>query len=180
MVNTYIAVQSRSKEIQSLEVGSQAVPVFTQLRRQYGDIRQELAALQLQQNLTASTNDKGFHVLNQLKQELESTVFGPLQNITGAAAMLVQKAATLDARLHELQPRNDTVGSTAAPPPAAPAGVTTEEKELHHIATHQGICDKHGASGLKLDITKDLIAPVVIVAYNRVGYLARSFISWMK
>jgi hypothetical protein len=33
---------------------------------------------------------------------------------------------------------------------------------------------------LKLDITDDLIAPVVIVAYNRVGYLAKSFITLMK
>jgi hypothetical protein len=184
VVNTYIAVQGKTKANQSLAISSQALPAFKELKQQYGEIHHQLAALQQQQlGMTASFNTTG---LNQIKQELEATVVGALQNVTRSAADLLPKAATIDAQLLKLQQRIDAVASTATPPPppppqpAAPSEVITELKELQHVATHHNICHSHGASGLKLDITDDLIAPVVIVAYNRVGYLARSFIGLMK
>jgi hypothetical protein len=91
MVNTYVAVQSRVKSEQSLKISYQALPAFTQLRQQYGEVQQELAAVQLHQGLTANTNNNGFNVLTQLKQDIESTVIGPLQNMTGAAGKLCRR-----------------------------------------------------------------------------------------
>lgn len=63
---------------------------------------------------------------------------------------------------------------------ASSANFQVADAELHHIATHGNVCDKQAAAGLSLNVTPNLVAPLVIMAHNRPGYLAKSLVSLLK
>lgn len=45
--------------------------------------------------------------------------------------------------------------------------------KAHHTGQARAACDSRNATGLQLKLTDNLVAPVVIVAHNRVHYLAK-------
>lgn len=50
----------------------------------------------------------------------------------------------------------------------------------HHTARAKAACDTAGAPGLQIQHTADLVAPVVIVAHDRVHYLARCLMTVLR
>eukprot|EP00878_Enallax_costatus_P016777 GHUV01017607.1.p1 GENE.GHUV01017607.1~~GHUV01017607.1.p1 ORF type:complete len:296 (+),score=17.89 GHUV01017607.1:242-1129(+) len=73
--------------------------------------------------------------------------------------------------------RSPIVSAPASPCPA-PSGVTISTAELQYQG-HEGptVCQQGAAQGIQLDVTDSLVSPVVVVAYNRVHYLAKAMMS---
>jgi len=173
----YVALQGRNTAALGLEASSSSASAFRELKEQIAELKQHVQQAQLG---LAAANNASSDQMQQLKQQLIEQLQQPLHNTTQAAASLLQHAARVDERITQLQSHVNTINTKIAPPPAVPVGVRVEDKELHHIATHQAVCDKRGASGLTLNVTDELIAPLVIVGHNRPGYLARSIMTLMK
>lgn len=65
-----------------------------------------------------------------------------------------------------------------ATPCPAPTGVTVSTADLQYRG-HEGdaVCQSSAAKGIQLQITTSLVSPVVVVAYDRVHYLAKAMMS---
>jgi uncharacterized membrane protein len=178
LANTaFVAMQGRSAAAHSLESSTHSLQAFSELKQQITQLRQELVAAQ--QGLASSSNQSSSQVqqqLAQLKQELQQ----PLLNTSRAAASLLDRASRMGDDLSALQHQVDTVSSKLAAPSPPPAGAHVEDKELHHIVKHAAVCNKNGASGLQLNATPQLVAPVVVVAHARAGYLAKTMVALLR
>ena len=51
---------------------------------------------------------------------------------------------------------------------------------IHHVGMARHACDKRDATGIKLHVSEKLVAPVVIVAHNRVHYLAKCLMNILR
>jgi hypothetical protein len=52
--------------------------------------------------------------------------------------------------------------------------------QVHHVSQAHSACDKRSGSGIKLAVSDTLVAPVVVVAHNRVHYLAKSLMTVLR
>jgi hypothetical protein len=70
------------------------------------------------------------------------------------------------------------------PPPSCccRTQVPVADHQVHHVGRARSACDKQGGAGIKLDAAANsgLVAPVVIVAHNRVHYLAHCLMTVLK
>lgn len=68
-----------------------------------------------------------------------------------------------------------TVEASPCPPPS---GVSIQTSELEYQG-HEGtsVCQQGAAKGVQLEITEELISPLVVVAHDRVHYLAKAMLS---
>jgi len=56
-----------------------------------------------------------------------------------------------------------------------------QDRELSHIGQINSACKSRGnTSGLYLHKSAKLVAPVVVVAYNRANYLAKAMVSLLR
>jgi uncharacterized membrane-anchored protein YhcB (DUF1043 family) len=179
----YVASNSRSTAAAGLEASVKSIAALN-------EIKEQVASLKVM--LTESDPAKGSSTqmqqhMEQLKQELAAQLAQPLQHTTKAAEQLMNHSQSMEAKVQELQDHVSTLSNKvqggnapAGNQAAATDAVRVEESELQHIATHTSICDKQGASGLQLNITDELIAPVVVVGYNRPGYMAKTMMTLLK
>lgn len=58
-----------------------------------------------------------------------------------------------------------------------PGGVFLADHQVHHIGMARAACDKRSSAGIKLRVTDKLVAPIVVVAHNRVHYLAKCLVT---
>jgi hypothetical protein len=68
----------------------------------------------------------------------------------------------------------------AAAAAAAAVVLQLPDHKVHHIGQARAACDRRSAAGIKLHVTDKLVAPVVIVAHNRVHYLAKCLMTLLK
>lgn len=54
------------------------------------------------------------------------------------------------------------------------------DHKVHHIGQARAACDKRTSAGISLRVTDKLVAPVVIVAHNRVHYLAKCLMTLLR
>lgn len=67
------------------------------------------------------------------------------------------------------------------PPMQQSSGAHIHHSELDHVATEgPTVCDKGVAKGLKLNVTYELVAPIVVLGHNRVSYLAHCLMVLLK
>ena len=178
----FVTTQGRATAVQGLEASSSSALAFSELKEQIVELKKQL--YEAQHGAAAATNASSTQLqqhLQQLKQELA-------QDTTKAYASLLQHAVKADERFNDLQNDVTSISSKLKEPAAVPSGpapgaqgVTVEEKELHHVVTHVSVCDKGPASqGLSLNVTDGLIAPLVVVAHNRPGYLTKTMLTLLK
>lgn len=171
----YVALQGRSTAAQGLAASSTSISAFSELKEQIAELKQQLSEAQHSMAAAANQSSTQFEQhLQQLKQELAQDV----QNTTHAS--LLSHASKVDEQFSKLQGHISSIDNKIKEPPAAPVGARVEENELHHIATHHSVCDKGGASGLSLNVSGELIAPLVIVGHNRPGYLTKTMMILLK
>lgn len=58
--------------------------------------------------------------------------------------------------------------------------VQAPPSKAHYMGQARSGCDPGAAAGIKLELNEHLVAPVVVVAYNRVHYLARSLMHILR
>lgn len=51
---------------------------------------------------------------------------------------------------------------------------------VHHAGQARSACDNRGGVGLRVNVTADLVAPLVVVAHNRVHYLAKCLVLLLR
>jgi uncharacterized membrane-anchored protein YhcB (DUF1043 family) len=180
---SYVASHSRSAATAGLEASSKSIEALKDIKEQVASLKELLT----EANPTRGSSMQMQQQMDQLKQELAAQLAQPLQHTTKAAQLLVSHSQSIEAKVQELQSHVSTLSSKvqggnapAAPAAAATDAVRVDESELQHIATHSSICDKQGASGLQLNITDELIAPVVVVGCNRPGYMAKTMMTLLK
>jgi hypothetical protein len=52
--------------------------------------------------------------------------------------------------------------------------------QVQHVGQARSACDKRSGQGISLKVTDALVAPVVIVAHNRVHYLAKCLMTLLR
>lgn len=174
----YVAIQGRHTAAEGLQASHTSISAFTELKDQIAELRRQLAEAQAAQ--TNSTSSQIQQHLQQLKTELSEQLAQPLQQHKQAAQELLAQTSNIDKRFNQLQTHVTTMTEKIHAPAPTVVGARVDDKELHHIVTANSVCDKQGASGLALNVTEDLIAPLVIVGHNRPGYLAKTMMVLMK
>lgn len=171
----YIAFQGRSTASAGLHASTQSASAFTELKAELAELRKQLAESQ------AASRNASTLQLQQLKAHVTEQLRQPLNTTTAATQALLSHSQQVDKRFQELQKQVSVLNSRVQePPPAPPAGARVEDAELHHIATHDNVCDKRGAAGLTVNVTEGLVAPLVVVGHNRPGYLAKTMMILLK
>jgi hypothetical protein len=51
---------------------------------------------------------------------------------------------------------------------------------VHHVGQARSACDKRSGPGITLKVSDALVSPVVIVAHNRVHYLAKCLMTVLR
>lgn len=172
---TYLAMQGKTTAVAGLEASTLSMQLQ---KKAFTDVQRQLEQLQQQVQDMASSNRTSTQLtqhLQQLKldlsQQLDQVVSRQVtKTLANQAAEFGKLNATLQAHTTLIDRRI----------PQSPSGPRVADNELHHIATATSVCDKHGASGLTLDLTDDLVAPLVVVGHNRPGYMAKTIIKLMK
>lgn len=174
----YVAIQGRSAAAAGLEASHDSVSAFTELRDQISELKKQLSDAQAAQ--TNSTSSQLQQQLQQLKTELTEQLSQPMQHTTKAAEELLAHTSKIDKRFNDLHSQVTSMSDKINAPAAVVQGARVEDKELHHIVTASSVCDKRGASGLTLNVTDEMVAPLVIVGHNRPGYMAKAMMVVMK
>jgi hypothetical protein len=142
------------------------------------ELHQKLDHLHHQvQDREGSSSRQSDHMI----QHLQQLKLDLLEQVSSQVAKsLANQAADFAQLHHQLKEHTSLIDQKLPLAQSVPAGAHVANHELHHIATEKAVCDKNGASGLNLNITDDLLAPVVVVGHNRPGYMARTIIQLMK
>lgn len=199
VANNVFQAHERASASQLLLHSSITERALSHLQHQVTALRQEVAAAH--HTLRSSSNHSDIQQLQQQVQQLQGQMASglqPLQETSKVAASVLEQVTMLEDSLSlaafrqqvetskgsakVLVPSMTPVPSAAAVPSAssAPAAASIHDNELHHILQHTAVCEKHNASGLTLNITANLVAPLVVVAHARAGYLARTMTTLLK
>jgi hypothetical protein len=54
------------------------------------------------------------------------------------------------------------------------------QAQAHHVSQAHSACDTQSGPGINLAVSEALVAPVVIVAHNRVHYLAKCLMTVLR
>ena len=172
---TLIAIRAKTAAAAGLETSTLSIKIqkaISQLHRKLDHLHYQV------HDREESSSRQSEHVtqhLQQLKLDLLKQVSSQV------AKSLANQTSDFEKLHHQLKGHTSMIDNRESPQAQAePTGAQVANHELHHIATEKDVCDKHDASGLTLNITEDLIAPVVLVGHNRPGYMARTIIQLMK
>lgn len=175
-----LAVIGRADADRSIQASGGTIEEVQAVHKLLVELRQQLEATK--EASVSSTNRTGTNVLHQLqdvRQHLLHAANVTSQTSTVAAALL-EHATQMGQGIQALQQHVDAmqgkVAARSAPPAPAAAAARVEDKELHHIATHGDICDKGAAQGIRLNVTQQLVAPLVVMAHARPDYLAKAMV----
>lgn len=174
----YVAIQGRSTAAAGREASHDSTRAFTELKNQIAELKKQLSDAQAGMAAQSSNSSSQLQAnLQQLKKELAESLSTPLQHTTKAAEEMLHHTTKMDTRFADLQAHVSRINDKIKAPPV---GAHVDDSELHHIVTATSVCDKRGASGLSLNVTDELVAPLVIVGHNRPGYLAKTMMVLMK